>query len=67
MKSHEIVHADFSSAYPIQQFFDFSSGGLEVELAKGHLRPADGIADSLLQLLSAGFALRVAKFFQGKA
>src|SRR5271167_1891707 len=67
MKQHEIVHTDFSCAYPIQQFFYFSSGSLEVELAKGHLRPADGVADSFLQLSSAGFALRVAEFFQGTA
>jgi hypothetical protein len=67
MKLHEIVHTDLSGAYAIQQFFDFASGGLEVELANGHLRPADGIADGLLQLLRAGFALCVAKLFQGTA
>jgi hypothetical protein len=58
---------DFSRAYPIQQFFDFSFGGFEADLADGHLRPADRIANSLLQLLSVGFALRVAKFFQSAA
>jgi hypothetical protein len=65
VKQHEIVHADFSRTYPIQQFLDFSSGCLEVELANGQLGPADGIADGLLQLLSASFALGVAEFFQG--
>jgi hypothetical protein len=67
VKRHEIVYGDFARANAVEQFFYFLLGGFEVELAKGHLRPADGIADSLLQLLSAGFALGAAEFFQGTA
>jgi hypothetical protein len=48
-------------------FSIFFFGGREVELAEGHLRPADGIADRPLQFLSAGFALRVTEFFQSAA
>lgn len=65
MKCDEIVHADFACANAVKQFFNFSFGSFEVELAKGHLGPAHRIADSPLQLLSATFALGVAEFLEG--
>jgi hypothetical protein len=48
VKRDEIIDADLSRAHAIKQFFNFLFGGFEVELAKGHLRPADRIADNLL-------------------
>jgi hypothetical protein len=50
MEQHEIVHADLSGAYPIQQFFYFCSGSPEVELAKGHLTPQ---MDSLIAFFNS--------------